>query len=121
MEKSSTFTRLSGKEYSPLILRRYSSPVLHWVCIITDENLDDLDNWVRAVWEGQGDDLSIQQFRNLAGQMTGYLSKEMPHAEGIAVVIAADKMLISSLFGDFMNHSQCRLELFSLLQLSTQV
>jgi len=117
------FTRLEGKEHSPLILRRYSTPVLHWVCLITDDNLDRLDEYVTDAWDLAEEDkpTTIQEFRNMAGDLCTYLSVQFKRAEGIAVIVAADKMLISSLYGDFMNHAQCRLELYSLLQLSTQV
>ncbi len=115
--------RLSGKEYSPLILRRYSMPFLHWVCIITDDDLTMLDNIVLEFWEGINldENNSIQDFRNYTGQLQDMIVKAFPRLEGCAVVFSADKMLISSLLGDFMVHEQCRIELYSLLNLSTQL
>lgn len=114
-------TRLSGKEFSPMILRRYSSPVLHWIAIIADANLDDLDMIDRSYWQNFPEAPTIQQFRNFAGGLTETIVKTYQGIEGCAVIISADKMLISSLHGDFMNHGQCRLELYQLLNLSTQI
>jgi hypothetical protein len=121
----SPHTRLEGKEYSPLIMRRYSTPVLHLVTIITDDNLDDFDNVVRGCWrDSEGNEIrptTIQGFRNLAGQISEAVYKKYPKTEGIAVTISADKMIVNSLFGDFMVHQQCREELFALLNFVTNV
>ena len=117
-------TRLAGKEYSPLIIRRFSMPFLHWVAIISDDNLDELDKIVMDFWRDQDrswEGASIQDMRNLCGDLSGHVSKNFPKIEGCAVIFSADKMLVSSLSGDFMVHAQCRLELYSLLNLSTQV
>lgn len=118
-------TRLSGKEYSPLIIRRYSMPFLHWVAIICDSDLSELDDVVDEWWLDYGDQLekaSIQTMRNMAGSLCNAVVLQWsPVVEGVAVIFSADKMLVSSLAGDFMVHEQCRLELYSLLNLSTQV
>ena len=117
-------TRLSGKEFSPMILRRYSMPFLHWVAIISDDNLDELDKIALAFWRDQDrswEGASIQDMRNLCGDLSRRVSMQFPKLEGCAVIFSADKMLVSSLTGDFMVHEQCRLELYSLLNLSTQV
>lgn len=121
-KKFKPFTRLSGKEYSPLTIRRYSTPVLHFVAMITDDNLDSLDSVMKEIWSSMKDlPESIQEWRNLAGHMVEALLKTFTKSEGIAVIIVADKMIISSLYGDFMNHEQCRLELYSLLNFATNV
>ena len=115
-------TKLVGKEFSPLIIRRYSLPVLMFIGMIADDGLDNLDDVVEGFLSNRNDmPASIQGLRNLAGELSAKLSKEYSDAEGIAVIIQADKMVISSLSGDFMNHGQCRLELFSLLNFMTQV
>ena len=116
-------TRLAGKEYSPLVIRRYSMPFLHWVAIITDDDLTLLDHAVGAYWGGRNWTLpdTIQDMRNLAGGLQAAIQDHFHKTEGCAVILSADKMLVSSLAGDFMVHAQCRLELFALLNLSTQV
>ena len=118
-------TRLEGKEFSPLIIRRYSTPVLHFVAIITDDDLDSLDSVIIDCWHDEkGLEIrptTIQEFRNFAGQMSEELYVAYPKTEGIAIIIAADKMVISSLFGDFMNHEQARIELYGLLNFATQI
>lgn len=115
--------RLQGKQFSPLILRRYSTPFLHWVAVICDDNLDNLDEIVRWIWQSEGLDTypSIQQVRNLCGLLCERIANSFAHIEGVAVVFSADKLLVSSLYGDFMVHEQCRIELYALLQLSTNV
>jgi hypothetical protein len=121
MEMNEPHTRLSGKEYSPLIIRRYSTPVLHFVAIISDDNLDDLDYIMRQFWKKKHRTETIQDWRNIAGQINELVNKHYKKVEGSAVVIHADKMAVSSLYGDFMNHEQCKLELYSLLNMVTQV
>jgi len=124
MEKNNKpLTRLAGKEYSPLVIRRRSMPFLHWVALITDDNLDNLDSILNDFWVSQDvmNNLSIQDTRNLAGELQEAIIKEYPALEGCAVILSADKMLVRSLAGDFMVHEQCRLELYTLLNLSTQV
>lgn len=122
MSKIEPKTRLSGKEYSPLIIRRYSLPILTFVALITDDNLDSLDNVVSKFFKSHDvTNLTIQEARNLAGALSEALQKAYPKTEGVAVIIQADKMTISSLAGDFMNHLSCRLELYTLLGFATQV
>ncbi|MHA1867138.1 MAG: hypothetical protein ACTSXD_03670 [Candidatus Heimdallarchaeaceae archaeon] len=114
-------TKLVKKEYSPLIVRRYSTPLLMFVALITDDNLSDLDRVVNKFLKSKKIENDIQSLRNLAGCLVEHLQRHYKKSEGIAVVIQADKMTISSLSGDFMNHLQCRLELYSLLNFATQV
>jgi len=113
-------TKLVGKEYSPLIIRRYSLPVLIFVALITDDNLDNLDDVVDKFFSEPLPN-TIQGMRNVAGELTACLIKEYPKTEGVAVIVQADKCTISSLAGDFMNHESCRIELYSLLNFATQV
>jgi len=130
MEKKKTtedkvFTKLVDKQHSPLIIRKYT----HWgfpifIGMITDDNLSDLDevivdymninakeNWVN----------DIQKLRNLAGDLTDKLNEYYYRTEGVAVIFYVDKMFVSSLHGDFMNHTACRIEFYSLLTMSTGV
>lgn len=114
-------TKLIGKEHSPLIIRRYSTPILYFVALITDDNLDDLDELVVKFMNSEPLPNTIQGMRNVAGELSDCLAKRYKRTEGIAVILQADKMVISSLYGDFMNHGQCKFELYSLLNFSTQV
>lgn len=122
---STTFTKLIAKHYSPMIIRKYT----HWgwpiyIALIADDDLSDLDDVVVAYMmenraHGWVDD--IQKIRNLAGALTERLVGHYGKCEGVAVILYVDKMFVSSLFGDFMNHTACRIELYTLLQMSTGV
>jgi len=120
-EDAIPLTRLHGKEYSPLVIRRYSMPFLHWVAIISDDNLEELDKVVTDFWSVDPPRDTIQEMRNVAGGLGACIIAKYKRIEGCAVILSADKMLVSSLAGDFMVHEQCRLELYTLLNLSTQV
>jgi hypothetical protein len=125
MEKNETFTKLVDKQFSPLVIRKFT----HWgfpiyVGLITDDNLNKLDKVIvkfmrknkRKNWVND-----IQKLRNLAGALTEHLNNHYEKAEGVAVVFYVDKCFISSLYGDFMNHTSCRIEFYGLLQMSTGV
>jgi len=124
-EKSKVFTKLIDKHYSPLIIRKYT----HWgfpiyVALIADDDLSNLDDVVREFMkenkeEGWVND--IQALRNMAGAFTEYLNNTYEKAEGVAVIFYVDKMFVSSLYGDFMNHTACRVELYGLLTMSIGV
>ncbi len=119
------FTRLVDKHYSPLVVRKYTHygfPI--YVALITDNDLADLDHVVTDFMEkhkAEGWVNDIQKVRNLAGALTEHLNEHYNRAEGVAVVFYVDKMFVSSLHGDFMNHTACRLELYGLLVMSTGV
>ena len=122
MKETKPNTKVTGKEFSPLIIRRYSRPILAFVAIITDDNLDSLDNTVNSFFKEQkGMPNSIQGMRNMAGALSERIGEVYEKCEGIAVIFQADKMTISSLDGDFMNHESCRIELYGLLNFATQV
>ena len=122
---SNARTRLTEKAWSPLIIRkttRFGFPV--FVGIITDDDLNDLDelvlNFIEAhidLWKSD----RIQDKRNLGGMLTDAITEHYTHTEGVAVIMAIDKMMVSSLFGDFMNHTPCRLELYTLLSMMTNI
>jgi hypothetical protein len=125
MENEKVFTKLVDKHYSPLVIRKYT----HWgfpiyVGLITDNDLTDLDDIVVKfitdhVKEGWVN--NIQKLRNFAGAFTEHLNTVYDKTEGVAVVFYVDKCFISSLHGDFMNHTSCRIEFYGLLQMSTGV
>lgn len=123
--KSKTFTKLIDKHYSPLLIRKYT----HWgfpiyIGLITDDDLADLDDVIvefmneHAATEWVND---FQKLRNLAGALTEHLNTHYEKAEGVAVVFYVDKAFISSLHGDFMNHTACRIEFYGLLTMSIGV
>lgn len=120
---SDEFTSLSNKHFSPLLLRKYThwGPVIY-VAVITDDDVSNLDSIVLRFMDGKNlSNLGLQGLRNLAGGLTDELVNSYGRSEGVAVVIAADKAIVSSLHGDFMTHAMCRQELYSLLNLSTGV
>jgi hypothetical protein len=100
---------------------RFGIPI--YVAIITDDNLDTLDKIIDDFLTEKRikDAKNIQEFRNIAGGLTEHLYESYSKIEGAAVIMSADKCMISSLYGDFMTHAQCRLELFSLLNMSCHV
>lgn len=118
-------TALTEKAFSPLIIRkttRFGFPI--FVALITDDNLDELDEHVLGfvnmhidLWKSN----SIQDKRNLAGLLSDRLTEVYNRVEGVAVIFSIDKMMVSSLFGDFMNHTPCRLELYTLLNMMTNI
>jgi hypothetical protein len=128
-EKRETLSRLAGKQHSPLIIRKYTFwgfPI--YVALICDHSLDDLDDIVadfidrgpvdhKKLWESQ----SIQDKRNFAGMLSDEIVQQYHPLEGVAVILYVDKMVVSSLRGDFMNHTSCRIELYSLLNMMPHV
>ncbi|MEM5866362.1 MAG: hypothetical protein QXG39_00380 [Candidatus Aenigmatarchaeota archaeon] len=114
-------TKLTEKHSSPLIIRRYSEPILTFVGIISDDNLDGLDFVVKTFFTENEIQNSIQGLRNLAGKLCEKIKETFLRVEGVAVVMYADKMVISSLSGDFMNCEMCRKELYDLLNFMTKV
>lgn len=119
--KNKPKTKLVGKEYSPLVIRRFSLPILTFVALITDDNLDSLDDVVNGFFDGTELPNTIQGMRDVAGKLSEALTEKYRKTEGAAVILQADKMTISSLAGDFMNATPCRIELYSLLNFATNV
>jgi len=115
-------TKVTGKNFSPFILRKYSMPELLFVALITDDDLDNLDDVINEfILKNTPFPNSIQEMRNLAGELSEVLKDAYPKSEGVGVIFQADKMTISSLAGDFMNHTACRIELYGLLNFTTGV
>jgi len=118
-------TMLTRKEHSPLIIRkttRFGFPI--FVALITDDNLNDRAQHVLGCGQDHIDMWKsdrIQDKRNLAGILTEHLALAYEHVEGVAVIMSIDKMMVSSLYGDFMNHTPCRLELYTLLSMMTNI
>jgi hypothetical protein len=125
MDSNDVFTKLVDKHYSPLVIRKYT----HWgfpiyVGLITDDDLTKLDEFITGfmgLYAKEGWVNNIQTLRNLAGALTEQLNTAYAKSEGVAVVFYVDKCFISSLHGDFMNHTACHIEFYGLLQMSTGV
>ena len=123
-EEVRTITSLADKHSEPLVIRKYMRPYGFpvYIALICGNDLSDLDEIHQQYaeqWENV--DRGIQSLRNYFGNLTKVFVDRYEKVEGAAVVAFADKMVISSLWGDFMVHEQCRLELFSLLNMTTQV
>ena len=130
-------TRILGKHYSPFIIRKtnkFGFPL--YVGFICDYDMSDLDEVIEKLcaeviadsFDGSEEEISAnpQALRNFAGELTDrfvkyYNKKHANCVEGVAVIFYADKMFISSLFGDFMNHAMCRQELYFALNFMTGV
>lgn len=122
-------TQLLGKNLSPMVIRKfqgYGWPL--FVAIICDLDLSDLDKVVTGfVKECDNANLdNIQMLRDWCGSLSEriikhYNEKKYGSVEGVGVIAYWDKCLCSSLWGDHMTHGQCRLELFMLLNMMTQM
>jgi hypothetical protein len=131
MEDSEVATKLLDKNFSPMVIRKYTRigfPLyVHMIC---DENLDELDTIVHDCIDfcKKENILSnnIQSLRNFTGVLSDWINehydkKKRGCVESLGIIFYADKMLISSLAGDCMNHNSCRFELYAGLQLMTQI
>ena len=122
MEDGNVATKLLDKNFSPMIIRKYTRigfPLyVHMIC---DENLDDLDEIVHGCIDycRNNNILSnnIQSLRNFTGILSDWINnyydkKKRGCVESLGIIFYADKMIISSLQGDSMNHLSCRFELY---------
>jgi len=127
--KAEPVTQLLEKNHAPLILRKYQA--FGWplfVAIICDQDLSLLDDAVMYyVKKHDPKHLNnIQDMRNWCGGLSDYLIEEyngikFGSVEGVAIIAYWDKCCCSSLYGDFMTHTSCRIELFSLLNMLPHV
>jgi len=131
MEDGEVATKLLDKNFSPMIIRKYTRlgfPLyVHMIC---DENLDDLDNIVHDCIDfckaQKVLSNNIQSLRNFTGVLSDWINKHYDEkkrgcVESLGIIFYADKMIVSSLQGDCMNHNSCRLELYQSLMLMTQI
>lgn len=131
LDDSKVATKLLDKNFSPMIIRKYTRigfPLyIHLIC---DENLDELDNVVHDCIDRCKESgilqNSIQSLRNFTGILSEtinkyYDAKKRGCVESLGIIFYADKMIISSLQGDCMNHESCRLELYECLNLMTKI
>jgi hypothetical protein len=127
--KPEPVTQLLEKNHSPMIIRKYQS--FGWplfVAIICDQDLSSLDDHViYYVNSCNPKHLNgIQDIRNFCGGLSEFVVHEFDNikfgsVEGVAVIAYWDKCVCSSLYGDFMTHTSCRIELFSLLNMMPHV
>lgn len=124
-------TKLLDKNFSPMIIRKYTRigfPLyVHMIC---DASLDDLDTVVHDCIDfcKKNNILqnSIQSLRNFTGILSEtinehYDKKKRGCVESLGIIFYADKMIISSLQGDCMNHESCRQEMYDCLNLMTKI
>jgi hypothetical protein len=137
MAEPEVSTVILGKHHSPFIIRKtnkFGFPL--YVGLICDYDMKDLDEVIEKLcteviaddFDGDPDQIAEnpQALRNFTGELTDrfvkyYNSKHANCVEGVAIIFYADKMFISSLFGDFMNHAMCRQELYFALNFMTGV
>lgn len=121
VEDSKTNTRLLQKNYSPLTVRKYQMkgwPM--WVGLIVDGSLSDLDEVVNKVESEFKFENDIQNIRDFCGFLSEslvqhYNGKKTNSVEGVAVLWYTDKNFVSSLYGDFMTHHGCKMELYHIV------
>lgn len=131
LEDDKVATKLLDKNFSPMIIRKYTRigfPLyIHMIC---DANLDDLDELVHDCIDFcRANNIlsnSIQSLRNFTGILSDWINeyydkKKRGCVESLGVIFYADKMIISSLQGDCMNHESCRQEMYDCLQLMTKI
>ncbi len=131
LDDSQVATKLLDKNFSPMIIRKYTRigfPL--YVHIICDENLDDLDDIVHDCIDFcKSNNIlknNIQSLRNFTGILSERINSHYDKIkrgcmESLGIIFYADKMIISSLQGDSMNHLSCRLELYECLNLMSQI
>lgn len=115
-------TKLIDKNYSPMVVRK-SMPEgwPMYIGIICDYSLSDLDSLIAKALREFGKPVhDLQVLRNLTGFISEYIieyynGKKAGCVEGVAVVWYTDKCFISSLWGDFMTHLSCKLELYQII------
>ena len=125
-------TNLTMKHFSPLLIRKYNI-IKGWpmyVGIICDCSLSDLDQVINdavdvftelGTLDGEiGNDL--QAMRNFTGIVSQFIQDhyntiKKNSVEGIGILLYVDKCAIANMYGDMMNHGQCRAEFYSILNM----
>ena len=131
MDDSKVATKLLDKNFSPMIIRKYTRmgfPLyIHLICDASLSDLDDVVHDCIDMCREQGIlENDIQSLRNFTGILSDsinahYDQKKRGCVESLAVIYYVDKMIISSLQGDCMNHESCRQELYDSLNLMTKI
>ena len=126
-EENKNLTKLMEKNFSPMTIRKYTKwgfPM--FIGIITDNDIHDIDEVVVNFMETPKNlerwkNDNLQDKRNLCGELSDTIVSYYGKTEGLAVTFSIDKSFISSLFGDFMNHFQCKFEYYTMLNMSTNI
>ena len=128
-KKPEAVTQLLQKNFSPMIIRKYQT--FGWpmfIAIICDLDLGDIDHVVQdfAMTHSASHLVNVQDFRDYCGTLSQHIIDhyngiKYGSVEGVAVIGYWDKCVSSSLYGDFMTHTSCRIELFSLLNMLPHV
>ncbi|MHA1816972.1 MAG: hypothetical protein ACTSX1_13270 [Candidatus Heimdallarchaeaceae archaeon] len=121
LDEVNTSTRLLDKHFSPLIVRKYRPggwPL--FVALICDVSLSDLDKVVIEYMKAGKYLDDIQWIRNKCGGLNEHIINHYYDikegcVEGVAVLWYVDKMFVSSLWGDFMDHASCKQELYAII------
>jgi len=125
-------TNLISKNYSPMFIRKYNI-INGWplyISMICDEDISDLDHLVNNIVKACNDagmlTNNIQDMRNFTGILSEsliihYNNKKENCVEGIGILLAIDKLMISNLYGDYMNHTMCRSEFYSVLNMMPHI
>jgi len=116
-----TNTNLISKHYSPMFIRKFN--IINgwpcWVGMICDEDVSDIDKVVNSVVKAAKEagmiTNNLQNMRNFTGILAEtiidyYNNKKAYCVEGVAITLYVDKAYIQNMFGDFMNHTSCRIE-----------
>jgi len=125
-------TNLISKNYSPMFWRKYNI-INGWPLYISgiiDEDISDIDQVVNGVVKACKDagmlNNNLQDMRNFTGILsetviTHYNNKKENCTEGIGIILIIDKAVISNLYGDYMNHTMCRSEFYSILNMMPHI
>jgi len=127
-----TNTNLISKNFSPLFIRKLN--ILNgWPCyvsMIVDEDIGDIDTVINSVVRSCKEcgmlENNLQSMRNFTGILsetliTYYNNKKENCVEGVGILLAIDKAMISNLYGDYMNHAMVRSEFYSLLNMMPHI
>ena len=123
IDESKTNTNLISKHYSPLSIFKTCYETMDVVVgIIADPNLDELVDITNMVLHKSCNVINygtVQGLRDVSGVLSEtitkyYNSKKANTVEGVGIIIRKGNILISNLYGDFMNHLSCRVEFYEL-------
>ena len=128
VNEDGTNTNLISKHYSPLIVIRVDYTYLNdknltfVIGVIADPNINGLEPVVRTAiktCEEQGMLISDQSLRDMSGVVSetivSYYNKIKANSvEGVAILLECNKTIVSSLYGDFMNHLSCKIEFYDI-------
>jgi len=127
-----TNTNLISKNYSPMFWRKLNI-VNGWplyISMIVDEDIGDIDDVVNSVVKACQEsgmlENNLQSMRNFTGILSEslishYNNKKSNCVEGVGILLAIDKAMISNLWGDYMNHTMCRSEFYSILTMMPHI